>query len=164
MKQYLLLISIFYSSFCFAQKRFVLSTDSIKIVYILKEDSSNVFEDIQIQNFSYESIYIPDVKNRDIYFFALNYSLYSNFGVMNSILGTPNLSQEVAMIKIGSKQNMNFSINIQKKNKDIRNYFFSADYITEYDMNRADVHNGLKIGLDKYVNVSKHLIGSIEYL
>jgi hypothetical protein len=159
--KYLLLLFIFSSFHCFGQKKFVLTSDSVSVSYLMKEDSLSVLEKVQIQNLSPQAIYIPEIQRRDIYFFILNNTLYSFSGVMASLLGPPNLSLEVRLIKILPKESFTFSLNIPKGNNEIFNYYFSFDYLKSSGSN-IDKGSILTISMDKYITLYKYAIGQIE--
>ena len=160
MKGNLLLIFIFSSLFCFSQKKFELVSDSISVTYLIREDSVCFSEEVQIRNISHNAIYIPDINNRDLYFFTLGSTLFSYFGAMASKIGTPNLSLEMRLIKIPPKEKFDLTVKIAKANKRITNYCFSFDYLKSLGSDRQN--SALIISMEKYIDLYKYVIGNIE--
>ncbi|PZR25219.1 MAG: hypothetical protein DI535_19000 [Citrobacter freundii] len=115
----------------FSQKKVELTKNSITATYDIQEENACFVEKIQVKNHSNQAIYIPDIKNRDLYFFVSKQTLFSHLGIMFSILGTPDLSLEVRLIKLLPNEQMDFFIKLPNSNNNIKRYHFSFDFIKE---------------------------------
>lgn len=161
MKYCFLVVFIFSSAFCFAQKKFTLTSDSVSVTYMIREDSLSVFEKVEITNLSQHEIFIPDIKNRDIYFFVLNNTLYSHLGVMTSKLGVPNLSLDVRLIKVLPKESYSLVLNIPKGKNGIESSYFSFDYVKSLS-SKIEQDGVPVISMERYITMYKYAIGRIE--
>jgi hypothetical protein len=162
MKVYILFFYFLLSSFIsFSQKKIVLTRDSVSITYVIKEDSTFFFETIQIYNLSHQAIYVPEIQNRGLYFFVLNKTLHSYFGVMASKLGTPNLSLDVKLIKIPPSEKFEYSHNISKVGSGLKFYYFSFDYLKDSDLNKKQ-RDDLVISMENYATLYKYVVSYIE--
>lgn len=160
MKYLLLVLCIFAYLFCFSQKKFILTSDSISVKYIMSEDSLRITERVEISNLSQHNIFIPDIRNRDIYFFILNNTLYSHFGIMTSKLGMPNLSLDVKLIKIAPEEIYSLDLSIPKGEIVVVNSVFSFDYI-RLRSSKKKQNKVTTISMEEYSSLHRYAIGQI---
>jgi hypothetical protein len=139
----------------------MVTNDGMRIIFWLKEDGLFLNERVSIENLSQEAIYIPDVQNRDIYFFILNTTAYSYFGVRASLLGSPSLASEVKLLEIPSRHKIEVSIKVRRKSSALKDYYYSFDYLKKSDLNIGP-NGGLPISMEKYIGSSKYAICRLD--
>ena len=161
MKKIALFISMFLSFSCYAQRKITLTCDSVNVSYLVSEDSIAITEEIQVNNLSNQTIYIPDIKNRDNYFFRIGSTSFSHLGVMTSILGAPALSMELKLTEILPKEKSSFFVKIKKGDKVISDYYFSFDYV-KYNAKIKKRNGELFIAMEEYLNFHKYFVNHIE--
>lgn len=163
MKFYLLVIAFCISTKVSGQNKCRIVSDSIKIEYNIIEDSNHFNEEITIKNLSKKSIYLPKIENKKTHFFILGDTLTSYFGIMFSLLGYPNLSGRVELIKVLPNKEYKFKVEILKNKKAIVKYYYGFDFIEEdKSFKKYTENNILYIEVSDYVENRKGLIVNYE--
>ena len=113
----------------YGQDKFSLIDKNVKAEFnLIVNSKEEIIEKIKVYNLSTEAIYIPKIEKSEIYFFALEKNLHSYIGIMNSMLGAPNLGGLVELIEIKPDNFFEFEITI-KTTDYINKYIYSIDYV-----------------------------------
>lgn len=101
--------------------------DSVKVNFNII-DNIKIKEEITVINLSNETVYLPIIENKELFFFSLGNRLYSYFGIMSSMVGPPNLGGEIKLKILKPKEKFEMSTSIDPKGK-IACYSFSIDFL-----------------------------------
>ena len=120
--------------------------------HISQLNDSTIIENIQIKNTTDSSIFIPNIKRTDIYYFFLGNSLYSYCGAIKSLLGQVNAELKVFLIEIKKGDTFQKDVPISIKGT-IFKYYFSFDYLKENTLKTLSYESaeeGLMVGFSDY--------------
>ena len=125
---YIIILAINISSY--SQSKFTLSGNNVVVEFNLSTNENfNIKEKIKITNLSNESVYVPNVKDYQVYFFSTGTKIHSYIGIMNSLNGYPNLGGKIELFKFKPKELYEFEVEIKNSSNEVKGYTFSIDFI-----------------------------------
>lgn len=123
----------------------------VEFNYQIKEQQINV--NVLLNNTTKSSIYIPVLSDTSLYFFTLQEKVYSNFGIINSLLGPPNLAGKVLLKEVKGGDSISFEVIVLYKEDYIDEYIVTFDYIKAVDIKKRKAE----------VDINSIIISSINY-
>lgn len=157
MIRYFVVLILFISHSLYSQENFNFVIDSVSVDFKIHIENEQIREEIKVMNLSANPIYIPNMSNKEYFFFVLGNRLHSNLGIMNSITGAPNLGGNIELVKVEPKDTYTLNVEI-KKGKAVEYFSFGLDFITNKNKRFIKKKDGkLWIATTDYVSFKKYL-------
>ena len=148
------------STFAQQRKHTLISNNIIGIFEIVNQ-GTNMFEKIKILNSSNEDVFLPEMENKELFYFILGSDSHSYVGAMNSKLGSPNLGGNLKLIKLKPTESYEFQIELENS-IEISNYYYGFDFIRNYKKFIFKENDKFWIKTIDYVNNNQSILLKIE--
>lgn len=135
--------------------------EGVNIEFNYQIDTSLIRGNIVLKNEMNRSIYVPFLSDTSLYYFVLNKSIYSYFGITRSMLGTANLGGRVLLNEVKVDDSIKVDIILPYSGQMPEKYYIGVDFIKEEDLKQQSIEvdeNNNKISSTKdYVARCKSL-------
>lgn len=143
------------------QRKHTLISNNITGVFEIVNKGTSIFEKIKILNSSNDDIFLPEMENKELFYFILGSDSHSYVGAMNSKLGPPNLGGNLKLIKLRPNESYEFQIELENS-IEISNYYYGFDFIKNYKKFIFSENNKFWIKTINYVNNNQSILSKIE--
>jgi len=119
--------------------------EGINIEFNYQIDKSMISESVVLKNETNNSIYVPFLSDTSLYYFVLQKSVYSYFGITRSLLGPANLGGRVLLREVKGGDSINVDIVVPYSGQTLETYHIGVDFIKEEDLKQRGIEVDEKI-------------------